>query len=527
MRKITKIFVPAVCAVMLVFAWSCNDAWEKHYSGLPGSKSEKNLYEYINSQADLSRFAEMLRIAGYDSILSQPQTYTVWAPVNDALQSVDLTDTVTVTELVKNHITRFLHSTAGLESKTVYMLDKKFVLFKASDNQFTFGGKVLIAGKSEISVSNGLIHCIDGYVPYFTNIWEFIGKTPGLDSLRNFLYSQSEYAFDADASVEIGTNDHGQAIYDSVITFTNPVLSQIGSIYVEDSVFSMILPDNTAWQKAYNQIKNGYKIYGAGGAAQQRLNTQWAIVQNLVFRQLIDNPSTPDSIVSTSGNVFKQPAYLFTNAVKHELSNGLAYITDSLRFSAADSWQKAIKVEAENSDYGRAYTFANLYVRSGLGTSYNVSDSKFLMVEPTSVSTQQQNSVTFSIPNTLSGKYKIYCVFVPSKIVSETDVRPYRVSFYLSYMNSAGTIVTESAVDSKNALIGSGKTGATFTTSGTEITKQYVTQIEFPYCNLIKDKSEASLVNVKLKVKNDVPITSSALYNRTFRVDYVILEPVK
>ena len=212
---------------MIIFLFtSCNDTWDTHYaSDSMLKKSDLNLYQYMQTEAELSTFCEMLRITGYDSILSKPNTYTVWAPVNDALSSISLTDTTTVTEIVLNHISLFSYPTSGIDSKEIYMLDKKLVAFKQSADGYTFGGKDIILAKSNVAVSNGILHLLNGYVPYTSNIWEYIGKTPGLDSLRNYLYSQSVYEFDPIASVEIGTNDNNQAIYDSVIIFTNSLVS--------------------------------------------------------------------------------------------------------------------------------------------------------------------------------------------------------------------------------------------------------------------------------------------------------------
>ncbi|HRZ98694.1 MAG TPA: hypothetical protein P5084_14155, partial [Paludibacter sp.] len=277
------------------------------------------------------------------------------------------------------------------------------------------------------------------------------------------------------------------------------------------------------------QIKNGYKTFGPDGSEKQRLNAQLALVKNLVFRNVINDPMAFDSIISTTGSVFRNPGYLFEQATKNQLSNGLVYTTDSIRFKAAESWQQPIKIEGENSDYGRNYKYANLYVRSSLGSIFkaNVSDSKYLVVEPTTASNTTQNEVTFPIPNTLSGKYNVYCVFVPSNIATETNTKPYKVSFYLSYLNSTGVAIVDAAVDSKNTVTLPNRLGATFTSKGSEITKMYVTQFTFPYCNIIKDKSESANITMKLKVKNEVKITETALFNRTFRVDYIILEPVQ
>jgi len=510
---------------------SCNDVWLEHYgTNSTGINSNLSLYDYIKTQPDLSKFADMLKVAGYDTILNKTQTYTVWAPVNSGLATIDLTDSSLVTDIVRNHISRFSYPTSGITSKTVFMLDKKFLTFKKTDAGFTFGGKLLL--KSNTATSNGILHTVEGFIPYSSNLWEFIGKTPGLDSLKAYLYSQSTSVFDLAHSVEIGTNAQHQAVYDSVIIFSNPILDKIGQIQIEDSTFAAVLPSNTAWTKVYNQIKSKYKTLPKdGGIAKQRLNTQLAIVQNLVFKfkDMNIDPVMYDSLISTTGSVFRPSSYLFEGSTKHTLSNGFAYVTDSLRFKAADSWQQPIVVEAENSNYGRSYFYSSIYVRSGLGSVYNISQNKYLVCEPTTVSKTTQNSVYFPIPNTLSGKYNIYCVFVPSNIAKPEDaLKTYKVNFSLSYLNSAGMQVTDAAITALNTISTSqGSPAAPFTTAASVITKMYVTQIDFPYCNIYTPKSLTSDITVKLKVENAALISESVKFDRSFRVDYVILEPAQ
>src|ERR1035437_9089601 len=288
--------------LFIVALSSCTDVWDEHYNSSLGNKSNLNLYDYIKSQSELTIFTKMIKISGYDSILNKSQTYTVWAPVNSALQNINLADTVTVSEIVKNHISRFSYPTSNISSKIIYMVDKTFLTFKRGDAGFTFGGIPLIPAKSNISTKNGILHTINGFVPYSTNIWEFIGQTAGLDSIKAYLYSQNAYKFDINASVEIGTNSRGQAVYDSVITFNNDILNKIGRLYIEDSIYTAILPSNAAWTTAYNQIKSNYKTrVQDGGASQQRLNTQYALVKNLIFKQQVSDPSMVDSLISTTG----------------------------------------------------------------------------------------------------------------------------------------------------------------------------------------------------------------------------------
>ncbi len=521
-----------VFPLLLLLITACNDAWDEHYKQNTGGRSDQNLYQIIRSDARLSTFAAMLESTGYDTLLSKPVTHTVWAPVNSrVLDSIAaLNDAAKNREIVMNHISRFAYNTSGLNASNIFMLNSKFVNFKRQADGYVFGGQTLISDRSGIAAANGILHAISTPVPYMLNLWEFILKTPGLDSLRTFLDANSVYAFDPKASVEIGTNEFGQSVYDSVITFSNPLLEKIGYLHLEDSVYTVLLPDNKAWRSAYQLISSKYKTQiKDGGTSMQRQLTREAIVNNLVFRA--QEADQQDSIVSTNGNIFRNPARLFTGATKNTLSNGTAWITDSLRFTPAESWQQPIIVEAENSDYGRSFQFANLFVRSGLGTplSSQVSETRYLLIESTTVTATQPAAVTFPIPNVLSGRYRIFCVFLPSSIVSETDRRPYKMRFYLTHTNSSGTVIENAPIGSANQLLATNRTAHIFTSTGAALSKMFVTEIEFPFSNIYTPGAAATTIRTRLRVENAVT-TVEEIQNRgdrKMRIDYIILEPVQ
>jgi len=88
--------------------------------------------------------------------------------------------------------------------------------------------------------------------------------------------------------------------------------------------------------------------------------------------------------------------------------------------------------------------------------------------------------------------------------------------------------VTDAAITALNTISTSqGSPAAPFTTNASVITKMYVTQIDFPYCNIYTPKSLTSDITVKLKVENAALISESVKFDRSFRVDYVILEPAQ
>ncbi|MEI7502243.1 MAG: fasciclin domain-containing protein [Paludibacter sp.] len=539
MKKKNLSFIFSIVLLFLVSLYSCTDNWETHYSPVSGEKSDLNLYQYIKAQDSLSIFSKMLSIAGYDSILSKSQTYTVWAPVNSALESINLKDTSLVVEIVKNHIARFSYTTSGLTAKPIFMLANKIVPFAGNGSTYTFGGKRIV--KSNIATVNGIIHYIENYVPYLSNIWEYIGKTAGLDSLKRYLYSNSKFEFDLAASGnDIGTDAHGQLLYDSVFVFTNKIMNRLGAFNTEDSLYTAILPNNTAWDEAYSRIKPYYNtLLADGGPAKQRQYTQWSIFQDLIFRKQVPNPSAFDSLVSTNGNVFQKPSYLFNGIVPTPVSNGIAYITDKLTHNATDSWHKEIRVEAESVSFTELGSKANFdpLPRTSFGTGFSLSGDKYIYCQNLTTTDFSIAFVKFPIPNTLSAKYNIYCVFVPTNIVNATDTLTSKVKFYLSYMDVTkdvngfdtriGKQIVDAPIDANNKVLAVGKTAAIFTTNSNKKTEIFVTQFEFKYSNLLDyENLLTSVATVKLRVENATKKAETTKSTKDMRIDCIILKPV-
>jgi len=517
MKKKNFSFIFSIVLLFIISVSSCTENWDSHYAAVTAEKSDLNLYEYISQDPSLSTFTTMLQLAGYDTILNKSQTYTVWAPVNTALQDVNLNDTSKVKELVENHIARFSYTTSGVSSKSIFMLANKIIVFAGSGTTYTFGGKNII--KSNIGTENGIIHYVENYVPYLPNIWEFIGKTAGLDSLKKYLYSNSKETFDLAASgKDIGTDANGQLLYDSVFTITNKILNRLGNLNKEDSLYTAILPDNDAWIDAYNRIKPYYNTLAIdGGANKQRESVQWAIVKDLVFRKQVITPTSYDSLVSTSNNVFHQPAYLF-DGVKTPVSNGLVYVNNLLKFKATESWHKEIRVEAESVSFTEIGTKSNMdiFPRTSLGSGFIISKDKYIFAQNTATNNISPVFLRFPIPNTLSAKYDVYCVFVPASISKATDLRPSRANFYLTYIDALGKEVKDKKITVTNNE-----------TDPNQPTKMFVTQIEFPFSNILDYETLNPAVSVNLKVENAVKTSETVKYNRDMRVDCIILEPVQ
>lgn len=545
-----KSVIPLLIAGVFILSSCKDELWVNHYQ--PQQVSNQTLMEAIDANPDLSKFAAILHKTGYDSILSSSQTYTVWAPTNDAL--TEAIDTDTINRFIENHICRFNYSTADLLKKPmlrIRMLNGKANTFTTSGSNFIFGDANLDV--HDLITKNGVLHTLKKQVVFFQNTWEYLKSTSGLDSVGNYLKSYDVNLFDAASSTEIGTSPEG-IVYDSVFLYSNDWLARHGRLYLEDSVYTTIAPDNSAWNEAYDRIKTYFTTYdvlksetattktfaltGTVSDSLRKVHTVQTIVQDLVFRGNLEN-IPGDSLISTNGNVFYSPAYLFSGAEKIRTSNGLIYKTSVLNHKALESYHKSILVEAERST-GREFANASLYTRVTNNDRFIslISDKKYIELIPTSTNPNFQPEVTLEIPNTLSAKYNIYCVCVPAfdrdtaKVLdSKTGLYRYtndstKVSFQLTYVGADGVMKTNTAITKDPA------TNLDFVTSPLKMSKFLIAKaFKFPFANYTASpfwNMGTKLTTVKIKVKTNVTNAefTAGKFTRNLRVDSFILEPV-
>ncbi|MBP1540982.1 MAG: fasciclin domain-containing protein [Prevotella sp.] len=546
---------------------SCQEReWDNYYG--EADHSGQSLMEAIDARPDLSAFAGVVRQYGMESLLGSSQSLTVFAPTNDALSSYALTDDA-LSQFLYNHVCRYTYTQGDVMEADDGILRVKMLNGKYQ-NLVLSGGGLLFGNLGHVSssqgVGNGVLNTIDCVVPFYNNIYEEIKKTGNeTDSIGKYLRQHDRYTFLPDKSTVVGTNDKGETVYDSVFNFRNEWIDHYGSIHLEDSVYTMLVPTNKAWDKHYDKLRSYFKAYGDGEIKTSSINvtgtlatadrtadslthnhTVEAIMQDLVFRKVVDVAAPDgDSLVATSGHVFHAPQYLFTDAEQRGVSNGQLFVTDELKHQAHDSWHREIRVEAED-----AANYATLRVSSTSSKSVvnypqfagQVSENGFLVVKPMQA-TSQRPTVRFRLPNTLSATYNIYIVTVPASaidtaLVDSETLRSTRLRFYLRYVHEDGTLKEDAAITTPVDYGGTqtpkaiDSTNPEFITDARNVNKMLVARnFRFPFANFTNSIFQSSEVDVPitafLRVEGNVT-TAAALtqYERDMRIDCIILEPV-
>ncbi|MDE6495417.1 MAG: fasciclin domain-containing protein, partial [Duncaniella sp.] len=201
--------IPAFLVAALSLT-SCSDDWDNHYDRSETAATESVL-DMVKGNPDLSTFARMIEIAGYSDLLGSSQTFTVFAPTNEALAGVNLENTDEVKRIVANHIARFNNSTASDAAQGVKMYNGKRFFFDGNN----FGGATL--DDTDNIATNGILHIVSTQIPYVYNLREYFDTHDNTSAIAEFIARFDEKQLDLEASVAIGVDEKGQTVYDSVL----------------------------------------------------------------------------------------------------------------------------------------------------------------------------------------------------------------------------------------------------------------------------------------------------------------------
>lgn len=523
---------------MLLLA-SCQDsAWDDHY-GIQEGTANQTLMEVLSSNGEYSSFLKVLDDNKMLPLLTGDQSFTVWAPTNEAMQSFNL-QTDTVEKFIQNHINRYVYGAADLRDTNnvrIMMLNGKMQDFSYEAGKYYFNG---IEMNGETAAKNGVIHSIGSIAQYNPNLYQSLSvKENNCDSLGAFIKSFDVNKFEVTKSTVIGKNEKGQLVYDSVFTYSSKFMKNYGDIYKEDSVYTMVMPDNTAWGEAYASVSKYFRTFGdsiykkdntttykpdrkyaindALADSLTRGHTKEAITRNLLFRKNVEfSPAAEDYLISTAGNVFYAPAHLVEGATDVAASNGKIKRISAWTYESLEAFFDTIEVEAESTTGRNAYNSIETN-KTVTNTEFldSVSGSKYLLIDPTSATGRNYPAIQFSIPNTLAATYNVYCVFLPAQVeegevIADSALLQYEI-YYVhedGVMKSDGTITpTKNQTSSKN------------------ITKMFVKQITLPFANFTSSVFKEKELQDKDCVKIRIQPTSKSK-SRVMRIDKIVFEPV-
>ena len=324
-----------VGASLLLGVCACTD---DHFDVVnnPTTGGNQTIWQNIKGNPELSEFADLLQrtrvmkneddrnaTQSFASLLDQPQSFTVWAPLNGTFNATwakynqlleeaaalriaaGNVQTPETPETPENPETPETPETpeppapssyevpAGLTAEQYldladqkeYLVANQFVRNHISRFQYqnlagaqdvrlmntkntvlsngALNGQII--GDDIYYSTNGSLYTLQGANPFAYNIFDFISSSDDYSTLYGILTDPKvdHKTFWAAASTEGAMNENGEMVYvDSVFSYTNDILDAAGAqIKNEDSVYVALIPTNTAWDEAVEKVSALY-TYG-------------------------------------------------------------------------------------------------------------------------------------------------------------------------------------------------------------------------------------------------------------------------
>lgn len=271
-----KLLTATVIAATPLMWSACSDqmpGWDEHYQPNPDVANAKSLLYNISQDQELAPFCRVLQATGYDQILDDPNSLTVFAPVitdQQATELIDLyqaekartnkdDDNKAIKQFIQNHISRYpLNVTDGSEKHISMLNDKYMVLRGTTDTTGTLTNPAGIGSNfsNKIVCNNGFMYKADHRLDFYNNIREFMDANSSYSDINKYFAAHDYYSLNESASVPGGIVN-GETVYlDSVTVIYNPVESYFnGYINHEDSSYLFVAPTNEVYQSLYAQYK--------------------------------------------------------------------------------------------------------------------------------------------------------------------------------------------------------------------------------------------------------------------------------
>lgn len=499
-KNINWISKGLIGAVIITNCSACTDTIANHYD-TNSNVATKTLWEQIKENESLQGFAEILEKAHYytsetqkstmtyKDLLSTNSKFTVWAPIDGSYNKDSLLTELANPEkeydvqqrFIKNHICTFSQNLSGTSIDSLTMLNTKMNLFDKG-NATLKNVKIV---DYNIGATNGILHTIEGAIPFQDNLYEYIQTLNNATRIRDyFALGDTTYINEylstmgpvVDGSVLIVDTvwtTESQLFYYSFQKNGNTWYGINANLKNEDSSYAMVIPTDQAWDKAYNRIKSLFNYMSTTYSnklnknedgttinpdSMQQVQTQMSIANYLVFstntqgRYTIDDFGNTDSLLTTTRQYIYAPVCnnIFDGKEKVKLSNGYAYLVDNFNYTPSESYMPDIEIEGES--YGDLYEDGLNSISTIHGSTVivknrrnpnitgTVSEDSYMYTRPKSVS--DQTTLAYRIPNVLSGKYDIYAVMLPTNImvadtanITETAI-PTKFKASLRYYNS-------------------------------------------------------------------------------------------
>jgi uncharacterized surface protein with fasciclin (FAS1) repeats len=330
----------------MILITSCKDVWKDH-NELNMQMLDKTLASQISEEADLSLFNSYLVKTGYDKVLASAKTFTVWAPLNSALENLDQTivnDDEKLKAFVGNHISYQSYFTQKPNpSLIIRTLNGKNITFTAN----TFENANIVT--ADVYLKNGVLHTVDEAAIPKPNAWEYLQSSTLAQKQATYIASLNFTEIDTTQGVPLFIDPvTGETVFQEGTTFPvvrNQYFKKIADLSSEDSTLTVIILNDAAFDSEVDKLKPFYKTTSPEITD---IESKFSAVRDLVIRGTYDLNNLPDSLTSVTG----VKIHLDKNAVveSQQLSNGIAYVVNSIGYKVLENKIPTIIIQGELTD---------------------------------------------------------------------------------------------------------------------------------------------------------------------------------
>jgi uncharacterized surface protein with fasciclin (FAS1) repeats len=352
-----------VFLVIAVALSACKKQWDNR-TEITNQQLDKTLMQQIQENSNLSTFAGYLTKIGYDKLLSSSKTYTVWAPDNQALQTMDaaiVADTAKLRAFVANHIANLVYLTSSAQpSLKIRTLNGKNVTFTATTVE-----EATITGANQY-VNNGVVHVINKTLAPKLNIYDYIKSLTAVGVMhKQYLLSQDTSFVDTTkatvASIDPKTGKPILVAGTGVVN-QNKYFNRVANLAAEDSTYTYFVLTDDAYNTERNKVSRFFATVTNSADTTNAL-AGFNVLKDAAVRGVV----TPEQMAAgTLKSVLgvALPA-IGSGAIvqSYKASNGMVYVVNSMNFALAEKI-RPITIQGElPSFFQRTDTRGNIQYR--------------------------------------------------------------------------------------------------------------------------------------------------------------------
>jgi hypothetical protein len=324
---------------------SCSNPWDDRENNGDANLGV-TLTEAITNTTEVSLFGALLVQTGYDKVLSESKTYTVFAPTNEAIYQLDksiLNDAKALKQFVANHIALTTYSSLRSGEKT------QIKMF--SDKYLTFKGSTMIDDATIVTAdhyaANGVFHIINKALTPKLNIWQYINSKAGVSATSDYLLSLKNFSiYKADIDAKVGAAPGYLA--DSL---SNSYLRNVYNLNNEKNSYTLFLMQDAGYNAEVDKMKP-YLIKTSNNPAvdSTAIYSKYFTLRDMAFPKAYKLNELPATLTSRFGvEVPIDKTQIVGEPI--QLCNGIVYIMKKVDVGL-DKRLVTTKIEGEKNNVG-------------------------------------------------------------------------------------------------------------------------------------------------------------------------------